>query len=274
MVAMLLCGQEEVAARASGAGGIISLLASSCFVSPPFLYLFRLALDYGFSFLFWEVAPLAKIFHIDIDSFALEFMHGGTTQFRWRSSVLGYGSDIFSFLDLSCGLFAQLWGCWINSSIRRLRRCCSYLVGGGELWRLVLRISTVPWRCFLFRSSQIPCCCHVLDPLIGGDGLSRPSSTLNFLFGCFTVDTGGLLNESRASDTSVLKVGKRCPDCGLDRDSVTFESSVSGLVFGVEIRPNFGDEGVGVQYSRAISYSVSVFCPPSLSVRMELQCWG
>ncbi|CAN6932122.1 unnamed protein product, partial [Brassica oleracea] len=108
--------------------------------------------------------------------------------------------------------------------------------------------------------TEIPCCCHVLDPLIGGDGLSRPSSTLNFLFGCFTVDTGGLLNESRASDTSVLKVGKR--------------SSVSGLVFGVEIRPNFGDEGVGVQYSRAISYSVSVFCPPSLSVRMELQCWG
>ncbi|CAN6936750.1 unnamed protein product [Brassica oleracea] len=106
----------------------------------------------------------------------------------------------------------------------------------------------------------IPCCCHVLDPLLGGDGLSCRSSTLNFLFGCFTVDTGGLLNESRASDTSVLKVGKR--------------SSVSGLVFGVEIRPKFGDEGVGVQYSRAIRYSVSVFCPPSLSVRMKLQCWG
>ncbi|KAL0663669.1 hypothetical protein Bca4012_100506 [Brassica carinata] len=198
------------------------LLASFCFVSPPFLYLFRLALDYGFRFLFREVAPLAKIFHIDIDSVALEFMHGGT--------------HIVGLLD-------QL-----------LYSTAAVVL--GELRTL------------------IPCCCHVLDPLLGGDGLSCRSSTLNFLFGCFTVDTGGLLNESRASDTSVLKVGKRCPDCGLDRDSVTFESSVSGLVFGVEIRPKFGDEGVGVQYSRAIRYSVSVFCPPSLSVRMKLQCWG
>lgn len=48
---------------------------------------------------------------------------------------------------------------------------------------------------------------------------------------------------------------------------------ISGLLFSVEIRPNFGDEGVGVQYSRAIRYSVSLFCPP-LSVRLELQCWG
>ena len=65
---------------------------------------------------------------------------------------------------------------------------------------------------------------NFLDPLFGGDGFLCRSLTLNFLFNCFTVDTSGLLNESRASDTSVLKVGKKRSNCGLGRDVVTFES--------------------------------------------------
>ncbi|KAH0852524.1 hypothetical protein HID58_093907 [Brassica napus] len=50
---------------------------------------------------------------------------------------------------------------------------------------------------------------HFIAPLPGGDGLPYRSSTLGFfLFGCFTVNTWGMLNESRASDLWFLKSAK------------------------------------------------------------------
>ncbi|KAH0919259.1 hypothetical protein HID58_026919 [Brassica napus] len=80
-----------------------------------------------------------------------------------------------------------------------------------------------------------------------------------FLFDCFTVDTGGLLNESR---DPILRFSKLAKGVLIVVLVATFVLGgfvqvirISGLVFGVEIRPNFGDEGVGVQYSRAIKYS-------------------
>ncbi|WZZ33163.1 hypothetical protein YC2023_016564 [Brassica napus] len=104
-------------------GVIISLLASSCFAPFLCLNLFRLSLHYGSGFLILEFSPLTRMLDIGGDSLALEFKHRGMARFLAGIRLLGYGSDLFSFLDLSRGLNSQLRGCRIDSSVRRLRQC-------------------------------------------------------------------------------------------------------------------------------------------------------
>lgn len=141
---------------------------------------------------------------------------------------------------------------------------------------------------------------HFIAPLPGGDGLPYRSSTLGFfLFGCFTVNTWGMLNESRASDLWFLKSAKGVLTVvsivmvsllsDVSHLSVDFKLNflthwfaidnvlgcfvkfirVSGLVFGVEAGPG------PTLATKVRVYSQNAFYPLSLSVRLELQCpWG
>ncbi|KAF2600751.1 hypothetical protein F2Q68_00008788 [Brassica cretica] len=193
-------------------GVIISLIASSCFAPFPCLNLFRLSLHYGSGFLILEFSPLKRMLDIGGDSLALEFKHGGTARFLAGIRLLGCGDVGSTPLFGGCGNavtsseMAVGFGVWFSGSLRCRGDVLHISFKPGELRRLVV--------------------------------------TEVFLFGCFTIDTNGLLNESRASDTLVLEVGKRRTDYVLVM-TVSLLSYVSHP--STDDQTRFGDEGPGVQ---------------------------
>ncbi|KAL0683096.1 hypothetical protein Bca4012_049944 [Brassica carinata] len=164
------------------------------------------------------------------DSLALEFKHRGMARFLAGIRLLGCGDVGSTPLFGGCGNavtsseMAVGFGVWFSGTLRCRGDVLHISFKPGELRRLVV--------------------------------------TEVFLFGCFTIDTSGLLNESRASDTLVLEVDKRRTDYVLVMtvSLLSYVSHPSTDGFGVKIRPALATKAR--VYNLAIRYLVSVFAVP------------